>query len=175
MTRYSLTYELSPEMLTRAMMSWSKPLRTRAQKWRRFGMGFTLYIGLVALVVVLLQFEILNDDILLGLAIGCLGGLAIWAVVYRYSTGKLTAMVHAAQARHGSVDTVFCPDWVEISSAISKTRMQWRCFDHIGRIEDATVLRAGGIVYAVPDAALPDGVSAQTFQTDLISWMEAAA
>jgi hypothetical protein len=175
MTRYALTYELSPDMLTRAMMSWSKPLRTRVQKWRRFGMGFALYIVLVSLLVVLLQTEILNDDILLGLVIGCLGGLAVWAAVYRYSTGKLTNMVHVAQARYGPVDTVFCAQYVEISSAISTARMQWQCFDHIGRIEDATVLRAGGIVYAVPDAALPDGVSAEKFLTDLNSWMEAAA
>lgn len=174
MARYALNYDLSTDMLARAMMSWAKPQRTRAQKWRRFGMGFVLYIVLVAATVALLQAEMLNDDILLGLVIGCLGGVGIWAAVYRYSTGKLTGMVHAAHARHGPVDTVFCSQCVEISSRISTARMQWQCFDHIGRIKDATVLRAGGMVYAVPEAALPSDVTVEAFLGDLRTWMEAA-
>ena len=174
MARYALNYELSTEMLTRAMMSWAKPQRTRAQKWRRFGMGFVLYLVMVAMTVALLRAEIVNNQLLLGAGIGCLGTLAAWSMFHRYFTGKLMGMTHAAQARHGPVDAVFCADHVEISSRISTGRMDWLCFDHIGRIKDATVLRAGGMVYAVPDAALPSDVTVEAFLGDLRTWMEAA-
>jgi hypothetical protein len=160
-------------MLSQAMMSWAKPQRTRAQKLRRFGLGFVAYIILVAAIVALLQAQVLSDEMLLGAAAGTVMTFLLWAAVHWYSTRGLMALAHGALARHGPVEVVLCADYIDISSQLSKGRMDWLCVDGVDRIADATVLRVGGVVYAMPDTALPAGVTPDTFYTDLTAWKEA--
>ena len=175
MTEYKLTYQLTPDMLQRAMMSWANPLRSRAQKLRRGVFGFIIFCVLVTLLVVLLRYEIVTNGNLVGLLVGFYGAIGLWFVTHRYSSRKLFGFSNDALARHGPVEAVFNADHVTMTSKISTGQMGWLCFDDITALADATVLRAGGMVYAVPDAALPDGVTPAAFRADLTRWKEATA
>ncbi|MBB3993211.1 hypothetical protein GGR95_000839 [Sulfitobacter undariae] len=173
MTQYTLTYEIAPEMLHRAMLSWAQPVRSRRAKMLRVVLGAVGFVVLVAAIVVLLQYDIVSRGFLLGGLIGFYAGLILWYVIHRTSTLKLVGFSDAAMKRQGMIETVFCADHVTMTTQISKGRMDWRFFDDVSALTDATVLRAGAMVYAVPDAALPHGVSPAAFRDDLIRWREA--
>lgn len=171
MSRYDLTYQLTPELQSRAMVSWAKPQRTRTQMLRRLVLGLLVYLVLVAATVAVLQMEILTPALVIAAAVGFLIGMAFWAAIHQYNMKKLTGFANDALARQGQVRAVFAPSDVELTTAISTGRMQWSCFDQVLVLRDATVLRAGALVYAVPDAALPQDVTPTQFRADLTQWM----
>lgn len=173
MTRYDLTYQLTPDMLNRAMMSWAQAKPDRAQKLRLAVYGAAGFVALVAVVVVLLRLEFLNRSALFGALGGFYLAIGLWFVMHRASVRKLFGLANAALARQGAVRAVFSADGVEMTTANSFGRMDWDCFDDVVALPDASVLRAGGVVYAVPDAVLPDGVSAPEFRAQLTRWREA--
>lgn len=174
MTEYALTYEIAPEMLKRAMLSWARPMRSRTQKLRLAALGAVVFVALVAVLVVLLRYGIVNNSGLIGGLFGFYAGIGVWLLVHRYSTGKLVGFSNEALARQGPVDAVFNAQAVTMTSRISMGRMEWQCFDDVIAMPDATVLRAGAVVYAVPDHALPAGITPANFRSDLTRWLEAA-
>lgn len=171
MTRYDLTYQLTPELQSRAMVSWAKPQRTRAQMLRRAALGIVMYLIIVAATVAVLQMDIVTPALVIATAVGFLVGMVFWAAFHRYNMKKLTDFANETLARQGQVKAVFAPSDVELTTAISTGRMQWSCFDQVLVLPDATVLRAGALVYAVPDAALPPEVTPAQFRADLTKWM----
>lgn len=174
MSEYSLKYQPTPEMLNRAMVAWTKPQRSRREKWKGFAFGAIAYVVLCAAVVALLQLDLVTNQVLFGLGLGMIVMIALWAMIARKHMNKLRGFSHAAMARHGETDAVFRADRVEITSQISSAQFGWLCFDEVSALSDATVLRSGAVIYAVPDAALPDDVTPSQFRADLQSWMEDA-
>ena len=174
MSSYTLRYTLAPEMQHRAMMSWAKPLRSRRQKVLRAVAGVALWLLCVTFLVVLMQRDLLRDATPLLLAGGFLAGLGLCWGIARYSTAQLSGMARESLLRHGELNAVFAPDHVVITSALSASTMDWRCFDAVTALPDASVLRAGALVYAIPDTALPAGSTPEGFRADLTRWMEAA-
>ena len=174
MTEYVLRFEPAPEMMSRAMVAWAKPQRSRNAKIKGIVLGVILYLFLVFCVVLLLHHDIITRGALFGVVVGLFGGIALWAIIHQKHAKKITGFTHDAIARHGMTDASFSSESVKLTSQISETRMGWLCFDEVMALTDATVLRAGGVVYAIPDAALPEAVTPKQFRADLKSWMEAA-
>lgn len=171
MTGYVLTYELQPEMLKRAMMSWAKPERTKAQKLRRAAGAAVGFVALVSLTVVLLRYDIVTFPLLFTGLVGFYAAIAIWAVTHSRSVGKLVGYSADALARQGPVTAEFRPSDVVFTSRISNSRMDWSCMDAVIALPDATVLRAGALVYPVPDAVLPTHTTPDQFRADLTRWI----
>jgi|TARA_B110000908_G_C10112115_1_gene383558 hypothetical protein len=174
MTVYVLEYEPSPELLSRAMIAWGKPQRSRNEKIRRIVLGVLLYLILVFGVFLLLHYDLVTRSILLGGLVGLLVGVAFWALTYQTSMKKIARFTHEAMARHGVTQTHFSAEKIRLVSQVSETRMDWLCIDEIMSLVAATVLRTGGVVYAVLDSALPHDVTPTRFRSDLQSWLEAA-
>ena len=174
MTEYFLRYQPEPEMLNRAMMAWAKPHRSRGEKAKRAALGIVLYLVLVLCVVLLLQNDVVTRSSLLWGGVGIFFGIALWAVVHQQNVKKLTRFTHEAIARHGVINAELSVEDIKLTSKISTTRMNWLCFDEILPLVDATVLRMGAMVYAIPDAALPAGVTPMQFRSDLQRWLEAS-
>lgn len=174
MTEYVLSYQPSSEMISRAMVSWVRPQRDRKQKLIRAVLGVVLYLTLVVAIVGLLRYDLVSRQLLLGLAAGLLLTVALWTFYHRINVGKITGFTQDAIVRHGLTEAVLRAEGVALKTQISSSRMDWQCFDEIMPMVGATVLRAGGVVYAVPDAALPAEVTPTHFRADLQNWLEAS-
>lgn len=174
MTEYVMQYEPSPELLNRAMMAWAKPQRSRGEKIRRLVLGVLLYLILVFGVFLLLHYDLVTRSMLLGGLVGLFLGIVIWAATYHKSMKKITKASHGAMARHGVTQARFSAEDIRLTSQISETRVDWLCFYEVMDLGDATVLRTGGVIYAVPDSALPADITPLQFRKDLQSWLEAA-
>jgi len=174
MSRYSLTYVLPADLQKRAMLSWAKPMRTTNQRLRLFALG--IVIGGVAsgCLVMLLQADVVTVPILLSWVVGFYAAVLLWFVSSKRSIGKLMRFAEKALLRQGTTKALFTSDEVTFRNDVSNGAMDWCCFDAVMALPDATVLRAGALVYPVPDAALPDDVTPQRFRDDLSRWMEAA-
>jgi len=174
MTAYALEYTITPDLQRRAMVSWAKQTRTRGQKTRALVLGALAYVALVAALVALMQYDLLEAANLVAAAIGFLVAIAFWWVMHRIHTAKIAGFADDALARYGPVIAEFRASEVKIATKIATSMMTWVCFDAVIALPDATVLRAGALVYAIPDAALPEGTTPQAFRADLTKWMEAA-
>ncbi len=174
MKRHALSYEITPDLLHRAMMSWDAPPRSKAQKRRNYILLTLFYVVLFSGVLALLHYDILRGGILFAAVAGFAGGLVLWAVIHRISNRTLLALSSDAIARQGMLRAEFDAEQVVFTTDISGGRMGWRCFDGVTALKDATVLKAGGMVYAIPDAALPTGLTPANFRVDLTRWMEEA-
>jgi len=174
MTRYKVSYTLAPDLLRRAMISWDAPQRSHAHKRRNFVLVTLFYVVLFGGVIVVMQYDILRIDILMAVIAGFAGGMALWAVIHWISSRKLMETSSDAIARQGLLHAEFDAEQVVFTPDISFGRMGWRCFDAVVAVKDATVLKAGGLVYAIPDVALPDGTTPENFTADLTRWMEDA-
>jgi hypothetical protein len=174
MSGYALSYELTPDLLHRAMISWDAPERSRAHTRRTFILSTLFYVILFGAVLALFRYDMLRSDLLLAAAAGFAGGLAFWIVIQRISSPNLMDQCTDTIAGKGALRAEFDAQQVVFTTAISMGRMEWRCFDRITALKDATVLKAGGMVYPRPDAALPAGLTPQAFRADLQSWLEAS-
>ena len=173
MTVYTLDYEVSPEMQRRAMVSWLKQPKTRGQKLRSAVLGIVAYVVTVGALVALMRYDVLDAKAIIVGGIGLLCGLGIWWLSYRSNAGQIAAFAEEALMRHGPVHAEFRVDEVQIDTKIARSTMLWQGFDAVLVMRDATVLRAGPLVYAIPDAALPVGTTPEAFRADLTKWMEA--
>ena len=174
MTEYVMRYQPTPELLGRAMIAWAKPQRSWGDKIKRAAFGVILYLVLVACVAALLRYDLVTNAILASGVVGFVFGITLWSLFYRKNMKKITRYANDAMARHGVTEARFAAKEIQLTSQISETRMDWLCFDEVIALDDATVLRSGGVVYALPDEGLPEGATPQQFRSDLQSWMEAA-
>lgn len=174
MTSYVLNYQITPELQRRAMVSWVQKPSGRGQKLRRVALGVLIYIALVAAIVGLLHYDILGFGVIIAAAAGFVAGLAFWGISHRIHTTKLITFADEALERQGPISAEFDAQQVVIASQVASSTMDWQCFDAVIALPDATALRAGALIYPVPDAALPVGTTPDAFRADLNTWIEAA-
>ncbi len=174
MTEYVLKYQPSAEMLNRAMMVWAKPQHSRREKSARIAIGVIFYVALMAGVFVLLRYDLVTNQMLAGVVLGMFVSVGFLVAMHQRSMKKIKRFPHDAMARHGVTDAVFRAEQVEMTSQIGTARMDWLCFDEIIPLAEPTALRTGAVVYAIPDVALPNGVTPEQFRADFQKWQEVA-
>ncbi|MCX7566928.1 hypothetical protein OS189_11310 [Sulfitobacter sp. F26169L] len=171
---YALSYVLTPEMQNRAMVSWATPLRSRAEKLGRFGVGALGYVVLVGVVLTLLRTDFANRKMLFSATSGFCAAIAFWAVSHKISTARLKRGANEALARQGVVHAESSKQNVAPVTDISTGTTDWRCYEDAFAMRGASVLRSGASVFPVPDMALPAGTSPDVFRADLKHWIEEA-
>lgn len=174
MTVYTLQYEITPELQRRAMMPWTKQSRSPADKRWRILFGVIGYLAFLGMIVALLQFDLIDAKMMIAAGLGFIAGLVIWGLTYRAGASQITGFANDALARHGPVRAIFTAEQVQLTTELSSSTMGWRCFDTVIALPDATVLRAGALVYPVPDTALSPDTLPQAFRTDINNWIGAA-
>ncbi|WP_299412708.1 hypothetical protein [uncultured Sulfitobacter sp.] len=184
MTQYEVRFQLPPAMLEAAMRSFGAPDTQEKPKRKNPVFGLLLWVALFIATFLLFNLEIIviSSDLfdlfdLTVVLFTVLGFCAGFLVVDRIYKGQMRTIVKTAQdaaARQGPVHMVLRPEQVTVSSRLSETTMDWRSVDRIVRLPDATVLQLGGGVTAVPDSALPEGVTPEQFHNDVTKWLEAA-
>lgn len=174
MTRYEMSYALTPEMRTLAMASFVKSLRSSVEKRRRLAFFALAYVLGIALLLKLLDFGLINTMMTTSAFFGFCGGIGYWTLAHRSNLAKLSELMNVSVERQGHIRAKFCADHVEFQNDLSHCYMQWGIIDEIFVIAGATILRAGVFMYPIPDAALPKGTTLDMFRADLTSWMEAS-
>ncbi|KIN68567.1 hypothetical protein Z948_2298 [Sulfitobacter donghicola DSW-25 = KCTC 12864 = JCM 14565] len=155
------------------MFVWAKPNKTKGEKWRRAAI-FTLgFVALLAVIVTLMRLDVLTVPMLFSALVGFYLGIGVWLISHRVSSQKLVKFANSMLDREGEIHTVISSEQISIRSGVSDSNLSWDYFDEAFSMVDATVLRAGALVYTFPDAALPEGTSPQEFRKDLESWMGA--
>ncbi|MBT8389655.1 MAG: hypothetical protein KJP13_08410, partial [Altererythrobacter sp.] len=59
---------------------------------------------------------------------------------------------------------------VDMRDDVSMQRYAWAAIDAVQKAKGATVLRTGMSMIAIPDAAIPEGMSASDFRARLNGW-----
>ncbi|MEP1792996.1 MAG: hypothetical protein ABJR02_00165 [Marinomonas sp.] len=174
MTTYSVAYTMTADMQSRAMLSWAKPTYSVAQKRKRWAAGAGLSIAATCALVWLLGQNLITAGMLASAGAGFYAALLFWLFINKRNTRMLMGFANEALARQGQTKASFSPENVAFQNDLASSQMAWRSFDDVMAMPDATVLRAGALIYPVPDAALPEGTNPQAFRSDLTRWMEAA-
>ena len=73
----------------------------------------------------------------------------------------------------GESTAVFTANSVRVSDSTASAEFTWYGFDAINAVKDATVLRAGGMQYPIPNSALPEGLTPDAFRAQLQEWKDA--
>ncbi len=172
MRKYELTYVMTQDLQSRSTTAWTKPKRNRVERRRRVAVGAVAFVVSVAALVALLHYDLISKTMLFSAAFGFYLGIVVWLLSYRFSMAKLSTFAKEALERQGPIHAEFCAEHVTMKTDINSGTMSWRSFDEMYTMKDATGLRAGALMYAVPDSALPDGVRPNDFRADLMRWME---
>jgi hypothetical protein len=173
-TVYTIEYKISMSLLQRAMTSWAKPQRPLWIRGLRLA-GLVAIGGVVGAVLAFAgAFNALPEHFLTGVLVGFYIGLLFWLVMHRIGIKKLSGFTSALLHRQGPTLAVFSADHVEMSNQTGQAKMEWRAYDQVIRMRDATALKSGAMVYPIPHSALPEGVSADAFHADLSRWQAEA-
>lgn len=171
---FHMRYQVAPEMLRRATLSWAQPHRSRKQKLGQFALVILCSVATGTLLAVTGVFDLVEPAFWTGALIGFYAGLLLWLVIHQYSTRKLTGFSTDLMARQGKIETKVTAQDVSMKSALSEGTMNWGCFDQVIEMADATALRAGAMIYPIPNSALPENVSPQYFRATVLAWLEAS-
>lgn len=170
-----LEYSESRDLLARAMTSWAQPKRTgKALIW--YWSKFVIFGAVLGLALTWSGiFRITPDGFWIGLLAGFYATLIGCVVAHRMSVNKLSRFAFDLVDRAGPVTATFDQDGARFKSRISDGWQSWDCVDQVIEMKDATVLRAGAIVYPLPDEALPEGLTPQAFRDWLSARIEPRA
>jgi hypothetical protein len=172
--RYELRYRVSDALLKRAMTSWARPQRGLKENLLRFAGLLAIGAAIGAVVVLTGLDDRVPSAFWIGALAGFYAGLLFWFFSHKRDLKRLAGFGQAARARQGESRVTLTAEAVEMTSDIGASRVSWQAYDQVIRMADASVLRAGAVVYPIPHDALPDGVTPEQFHADIVAWQEAA-
>lgn len=165
----ALTIAYDRALWRRAMTGWwqsvvpPEPFLKRAIFWAVVWFA----VGVVALAVAAAGLSMLYVGAgLFGAALMVSG----FAYLQRTRMGRFWDVIGTHWERAGETEAVFGPDGVTLSDAVSRRELGWAAVDAVKGVRGATVLRSGISMIAVPDAALPQGLTPQAFRARLAEW-----
>ncbi|QUJ75579.1 hypothetical protein KDD17_11480 [Sulfitobacter albidus] len=169
----SLRYTLDRDMLGRAMRSWAKTQNKRP-RGRMLLLALGAFVLAVAVLVALLRLTPLETRDLIAALVGFYIGLLVALWFSTASARKLTQMSWAQLDRQGDIRATLDATGARLETDLNQGFIDWRLIDEVSALSDATVMRAGGQVYTIPDAALPADMTPDAFRERLRGWIEGA-
>ncbi|MEM7058086.1 MAG: hypothetical protein AAF557_10895 [Pseudomonadota bacterium] len=170
-----LTLDLSPGLMARAMMRAGQELQTGAPISLHIKRGAML-AGLALLLAVaqvalhrLYEIELFNA----GLVAGMIFAFASLILMQRGAINLMAERVVQAAARRGPVRLTVGPGGLSERSGIGRIDVVWDAVESISAVANGTVVRFGGMCFAIPDTALPDGLTPEDLRMRLESWRSA--
>lgn len=96
--------------------------------------------------------------------------IGVFGYLQRTRMERFWDVVGSHWDKAGDGEAVFGPEGVVITDAVSRREYDWKAVDALKGVRGATVIRSGFSMVAVPDAALPDGVTGKAFRARLDGW-----
>lgn len=108
-----------------------------------------------------------------GFLIGIVWVFGAFLLMQRVAIEGLAEAVTETAMKRGNIRLTIGPGGLSEQSGIGRMDIVWDVVEDIESLPGATVIRFGGMCFAVPDTALPDGLSPDQFRDQLISWRDA--
>lgn len=156
----------------RAMTGWWQSVVPPAPFVKRAIFWAFVWFGIGALTLLLSVLDIAPSYVAAGL-IGAAFLVGIFGYLQRTRMDRFWDVIGAHWDRAGETEAVFGPDGMVLTDAVSRREFDWAAIDAVKGQRGVTVIRSGISMIAVPDGALPDGMSGKAFREQLAAWRAA--
>ena len=156
----------------RAMTAWWQSVVPPAPFVQRaiFWAIIWVLIGLLAGAVTL--FGLTPYYVAAGL-VGAGALIAVFTYLQRTRMSRFWNVIGTHWDKAGVTEGRFSADGVELTNAVARQYLSWAAVDAVKGRRGLTVLRSGISMIAVPDSALPHGMTGQGFRDQLREWRSA--
>lgn len=169
--RIELSFDYERRLFPRALMGWWRSVVPPAPFIQRILHWAVIWTAILMLTMMLGAAGIEPVFVAAGLV-----GIAVFVVGFvilqRLRMRRFVNAIGSHWEAAGRTRASFGPDGVVLADQVSRTEMGWAGVDGIVAIRGATVLRSGISMVAVPDAALPAGMTPRAFRERLEGWRE---
>jgi hypothetical protein len=165
----TLRYAFEPGLFSRALMGWWRSVMPPAPFYKRVIQWALIWFGILMLTLVLGAMGI--EPVMVAVAlVGMAVLVVIFVILQRVRMRQFAQKIGAHWALAGETVAVFDASGAVFTDAISRTDLRWAAVDAVTEVRGATVLRSGVCMLAIPDRALPEGLSPGAFRARLEAW-----
>ncbi len=158
--KLELEFVISPEMMFRVIKTGTTRMGTKMP--RRLHIRNALRVVVLALVVaigtILLERFFHIEPSFSFLIFGALAAVGLVVILQQSSLIHLSETIVSAGGNDGRTRTTIDRNGVCERNGMGEVRLAWRAFEEYVDMRDGLILRFGGLLLAVPDAALPDEI-----------------
>lgn len=154
------------------LSAWWQSAMPPAPIGRRIVFWALVWIGLLAVTVGLGAYGIGPAFVGAGL-VGAAFLIAVFGVLQRTRMRTFAEVIARHWERAGDTVAEFDPGGLRLRDDLSERRFDWAAIDAVAKGRGVTVLRTGVSMVAIPDTALPDGLSPKDFRDRLRQWRAA--
>ena len=165
-----ITYDRT--LWRRAMTGWWQSVVPPAPFVRRV-IFWAVVWGLVGLLAMILAVLGLSPAFVLAGLIGAGFLVGVFAYLQRTRMDRFWDVVGTHWDKAGAARADFGPGGIHISDSVSRRELAWPAVDAIGAQRGVTIIRTGIAMIAVPDDALPEGMTGKAFRAKLEGWRNA--
>ena len=166
-----LRYRFDTRVLPAAMSGWWRSAVPPQKFVHRAVFWAVVWLGLFVLAGAIGQAGLSPAFVIAGI-LGAGVMVAAFAYLQRTRMRQFYRIVGAHWDRTGEISVRLDARGIEMRDDVSERRYAWAAIDAVHKAKGATVLRTGMSMIAIPDAALPEGLSASAFRARLKGWRE---
>lgn len=165
----TLTFAYDRPLWRTAMTGWWRsvvppdPFVKRAIFWA------VVWFAIGILTLILSVLEIDPSYVFAGL-IGAAFLIGVFGYLQRTRMSRFWDIVGTHWDKAGETTATFSAEGLTLTDAVSRRDLSWPAIDAIKGLRGVTVLRSGISMIAVPDTALPEGMSPAEFRAQLNDW-----
>lgn len=167
----SLTIAYERALWRQAMTGWWRSVVPPEPFVKRVIFWAMVWFAIGALTLGLSAAGIGPGFVLAGL-IGAAFLVGVFGYLQRTRMERFWDVVGTHWDRAGETEALFGPGGVTLTDEVSHRRMSWAAVDSIKAQKGVTVLRSGISMIAIPDAALPAGMTPDAFRSQLSDWRQ---
>lgn len=167
-----LRYRFDTALLPAAMSGWWRSAVPPQKFAHRVVFWAVVWLGLLVLAGAIGQFGLSPVLVVAGI-LGAGVMVAAFAYLQRTRMRQFYRIVGSHWDNTGEISVRLDAQGVELRDAVSERRYAWAAIDAVQKAKGATVLRTGMSMIAIPDVALPEGLSAVEFRARLNEWRQA--
>lgn len=156
----------------RAMTGWWQSVVPPAPFVKRAVFWALVWFAIGALTLFLSVLDIAPSYVAAGL-IGAAFLIGIFGYLQRTRMDRFWDVIGNHWDKAGETEAVFGPDGMTLTDAVSRREFDWDAIDAVKGQRGVTVIRSGISMIAVPDGALPNGMTGKEFRARLGAWRQA--
>lgn len=153
----------------RAMTAWWQSVVPPAPFVRR-AVFWAVVWALIGLLAMLIAAAGLTPWYVFAGLIGAGFLIGVFGYLQRTRMERFWDVIGAHWDRAGETEATFGPTGVNLTNRVERREMDWSAIDAIKGARGVTVLRSGISMIAIPDSALPGGMSGKAFRSRIAGW-----
>lgn len=99
--------------------------------------------------------------------------IGVFGYLQRTRMGRFWDVIGAHWDKAGATTASFGPDGITLRDDVSSRDMTWAAVDAVKAKKGVTVIRSGISMIAIPDKALPEGLTPKAFRARIAEWRAA--